>query len=87
MRVTSELLAAKVTDYLQKRINIAQLVDWAENMVMDADYDEQNFDTIREIIAYLGVADVKEFGLSWDNCNDFLNRLDYQVEVRVSKVH
>ena len=85
MKITAELLAEKITRYLQKRISLPQLVDWSENMVMEADYAEKDFEPIREILARLGVADVKEFGLSWDDCYDFLNRLHYQVEVRVSK--
>ena len=85
MKVTAELLAEKITRYLQKRISLSQLVDWSENMVMEAEYDKQNFESIREILAHLGVADVKEFGLSWDDCYDFLNLLHYQVEVKVSK--
>jgi len=39
--------------------------------------------TKKEILSHLGVADVKEFGLSWDECYDYLSRLGYRVKVSV----
>ena len=40
---------------------------------------------IKEILSHLGVADVKEFGLSWDECYDYLSRLGYRVKLAFIK--
>jgi hypothetical protein len=59
------------------------MVDWAENMICEAEYDENDFELIKEILSRLGLADVKEFGLSWGDCYSYLTRLGYQVEVNI----
>jgi hypothetical protein len=84
-KVTAEILAEKITDYLLRRISIKELVDWSENMIMEAEYSDEDFESIREIVAHLGVADVRQFGLSWDDCYEFLDRLGYQLDIKVSK--
>jgi len=85
VKVTKELLAEKITDYLLRRISISDLVNWSENMIMEAEYNDEDFELIREILAHLGVADVKQFGLSWDDWYGFLDRLGYQLDIKVSK--
>lgn len=67
-KVTAEILAEKITDYLLRRTSIKELVDWSENMIMEAEYSDEDFESIREILAHLGVANVRQFGLSWDDC-------------------
>jgi len=52
-------------------------------MVSEAEYNEKDFELIRDILDRLGLADVREFGLSWDDCYDYLSRLGYQVKVTV----
>jgi len=61
-------------------------VNWAENAMMEADFDEQDFETLRDIVSHLGLADVRAFGITWEDCEDFLSRLGYRVRVTVSEV-
>ena len=51
--------------------------------MMEDDFQQENYETIREIVGRLGVADVKAFGLTWENCENFLNRLGYAVRIEV----
>ena len=81
--ITRELLARQLRDYLQHRITRAQLVDWAEGAMMDAEFEECSLETLREITSRLGVADVRDFGLTWEDCQDYLTRLGYRVKVDV----
>jgi hypothetical protein len=81
--ITRELLARQLSDYLQHRITRAQLVDWAESAMMDAEFEERSLETLREITSRLGVADVRDFGLTWEDCQDYLTRLGYRVKVDV----
>ena len=83
MKVTKEDIVDKILAYLNRSITLEQMVDWAERMICEAEYDERDFELIKEILSHLGVADVKEFGLSWDECYDYLSRLGHRVKVTV----
>jgi hypothetical protein len=43
-------------------------VDWAEHGMMEDEFDDSHLDTIRDITSRLGLADVREFGLTWEDC-------------------
>lgn len=81
--ITREVLASRLRDYLQHRLTRAALVDWAESAMMDEEFDERDLDTIRDITSRLGLADVREFGLTWEDCEGFLSRLGYRTKVDV----
>jgi len=85
MKITRSVVAGKIDDYLKRRISLDQLVDWAENCMMDSVFEDRDMDTIRDVVGRLGLADVRTFGLSWDDCDAFLERLGYQVRVIVHK--
>jgi hypothetical protein len=84
MKLTRQEVAQKLIGYLHHRIALSELVDWAESVMMETDFDEANFETLRDTVSRLGLADVKAFGLTWDDCEDILSRLGYRVEVIVS---
>lgn len=72
--------------YINRSIDLAELVDWAEEMINESDFEDENFELLREITAQIGLADVREFGLSWDDCYNYLQKLGYDVKVKVSVV-
>ena len=71
----------KIYDYLRHRITLADLVDWAEQVMMEGDFAVTDYDLLRDVIARLGVADVRAFGLTWEECEDLVGRLGYRAEV------
>lgn len=81
--ITRDTLASRLRDYLQHRITRAALVDWAENAMIDDEFDQHDLDTIRDITSRLGLADVREFGLTWEDCEGYLSRLGYHAKVDV----
>jgi hypothetical protein len=81
MKVSTKDVADKILAYLNRSISLEQMVDWAEEMMREAEFDERDFELIENILGRLGLANVKEFGLSWDDCYDYLSRLGYQVKV------
>ena len=85
MIVNREVLAAKLLAYLNRQITLAGLVDWAEQVMQEGDFAEEDYKTIRDIVARLGLADVAEFGLSWDEIVGILEQLGYQVHVEVRR--
>jgi len=86
MKVTSQNVAHKLIDYLYHRITLSELVDWAELSMMEADFEEKDYATLRDIISRLGLADVKAFGITWDDCVNILQLLGYCVDLKVTKI-
>ena len=84
MKITRQIAAEKIGDYLQGKLSQAELVDWAERAMMDSDFDEADSDVLADIVGRLGLADVAEFGLRWQDCEEFLRRLGYRATVTVS---
>ena len=86
MILTRELLAEMLMRYINREIDLSSLVSYAEDMLRDADFEDRSFELIREILANIGLADVREFGLTWDDCYDYIHKLGYDVKVEMRKV-
>jgi hypothetical protein len=83
MVLTKKILADMLMRYINREIDLSSLVNWAENMMQESDFDSSNFEMIRDILARIGLGDVHEFGLTWDNCYDYLHKLGYNVKVEL----
>jgi hypothetical protein len=83
MTITKQTVADKIAAYLHHEISLAQLVDWAENAMMDGEFSEREISALRSVVSRLGVADVRAFGLSWEDCEQFLQKLGYAARVDV----
>lgn len=81
--ITNQAIAEKIQSYLQHTITINELVDWAEQCLVESEFESLNS---RDIVAHLGVADVKSFGLQWEDCEQFLNQLGYKIIMKFQKV-
>jgi hypothetical protein len=79
--VTRAIVQEQLLTYLNRHITLTELVDWAEQAMMEDEFDERDVDLLTAIVSRLGFADVREFGLSWDDCYEFLGRLGYRIEV------
>ncbi len=85
MSINREVVAQHLSDYLSRKSSLDQLVDWAENAIMESEFDEKDTVAVKPIVARLGLANVKEFGVTWDDCYSFLTQLGYRVNVVISK--
>ena len=83
MVVTKQTAAEKLTAYLHHEISLAQLVDWAETALLNGEFADQDADALRFVVSRLGVADVRAFGLTWEDCEHLLDRLGYRTRVEV----
>ena len=61
--ITTETVARKLTAYLHHELDLAGLVDWAEGIMMDGEFEPEHHDVIRDVVSRLGLADVKSFAL------------------------
>lgn len=82
MKITRKVVANHLIEYLNQRTSLAELVDWAENVMLDGEIDPADFEIVRDIVARIGVADVKTFGLTWEDMAGDLARLGYIVRVK-----
>jgi hypothetical protein len=83
MLVTKRTAAEKLTAFLHHEISLAQLVDWAETALLDGEFADQDTEALRFVVSRLGVADVRAFGLTWEDCENLLDRLGYRTRVEV----
>ena len=83
MTITKKSVAEKIAAYLRHDISLAQLVDWAENAMMDGEFAESDMAPLRAVVARLGVSDVRAFGLAWEDCESLLRQLGYAARVDV----
>lgn len=84
MAITKQAVADKIAAYLHHGITQAQLVDWAENALMEGEFAEEDAATISAVVSRLGVADVRAFGLTWADCEQLLRQLGYSARVEIS---
>jgi len=84
--ITKDIIAARLLAYLQHRLSINELVDWAELSLAEGNYEDDPLHTIRDILAQLGLADVKAFGLEYQDCESMMQKLGYTLEVKALSV-
>ena len=83
MKITKKTVAKKLAAYLQHELRLGDLVDWAENAMQDCEFDLKHAKTIASVVARIGVADVREFGITWEDCENMLKQLGYSARVDI----
>jgi hypothetical protein len=84
--ITKDVVSQKIYGYLNHSISIEELVDWAENALMEEAVEDKDAEVISDALARLGVADVKNFGLLWEDCEQLLQQLGYHISFNLEKV-
>ncbi len=54
--------------------------------MIDGEIEESDTDTVNEVVARIGVADVDNFGLLWEDCEKLLAQLGYKLHLDLAKV-
>lgn len=83
MQVTKQIAAQQLAAYLHHELSLAQLVEWAEAALQEGEFAEPDVEPLRFVVGRLGVADVRAFGLTWEDCENLLERLGYRTRVEV----
>ena len=86
MQLTRATVARKLAAYLHHEISLDALVAWANAAMMEADFEETHYETIRAVVARLGLANVQAFGLTWEDCRHMLKQLGYDARVEIVAV-
>ncbi len=83
MQLMREMVAHKLEAYLHHQLSLDDLVAWANTAMLEGDFEEEHFDAVRDVVARLGLADVRAFGLTWEECENLLKQLGYQARVEI----
>ena len=86
MTITKQTVADEIAGYLQHEIALAELVDWAEQAMLDGDFEESDIEALSAAISRLGVADVRAFGLTWEDCERLVRQSGHAARVEVVAV-
>jgi len=83
MTITKQTVANKILGYLRHDISLAELVHWAEEAMMEGEFEEQDMAVISGAVSRIGVADVRAFGLAWEDCEQVLRQLGYTARIDI----
>jgi hypothetical protein len=76
--ITKETVAKKLGDYLHGDLALRELVEWSENSIAEGEFENPR---LLEVVARLGLADVRAFGLAWEDFQEILHTLGLSVKV------
>ncbi len=82
MLVTRVMVVEELRAYLNHEIVLDVLVDWAETQMMEAEFDDKD-GVVRDVVARLGLSDVRAFGLAWEDCEHMLAELGFAVQLNI----
>jgi hypothetical protein len=83
MRITKKAVANKLAAYLCHGVSLDDLVKWAEHAMLEGAFAEKDAEIIASVVAQLGIADVRAFGLTWEECEAMLKRLGFAARVEI----
>ena len=82
--ITRQIILERLDAYLNHQITLAELVNWAENTLIEPDIPaSEDAELLMDVLSYLGAADTRGFPLTWDILSDFMGRLGGSVRVIV----
>lgn len=76
--ITRETVAKMLGDYLHGDLALSELVDWSENSIAEEEFENAK---LLEIVGRLGLADVRAFGLAWEDFREMLRALGFAARV------
>lgn len=87
MVITKEIVGEKIFAYLRGTLSQTELVKWAEDAFFedDVEFVKGDENLIRDILGHLGAADVRQFGLTWEDCKEYLHALGFSLHVELEK--
>ena len=76
--ITRETVAKMLGDYLHGDLALSELVDWSENSIAEEEFENAK---LLEIVGRLGLADVRAFGVAWEDFREMLRALGLAARV------
>jgi hypothetical protein len=83
MVITKKTVANKLAAYLGHELTLGGLVAWAEDALQEGTFETRNAKLLATVVGRIGVADVRAFGLAWEDCEQILKQLGYSARVDI----
>ena len=83
MTITKKTVANKLAAYLGHELALGDLVEWAEQALQEATFEGRDAKLLATVVGRIGVADVRAFGLAWEDCEELLRKLGFSPRVEV----
>ncbi|MEX2368982.1 MAG: hypothetical protein WD552_01140 [Candidatus Paceibacterota bacterium] len=83
MKINRQILVEKIKNYLNHQLSLDELIDWAENGLMEADLPAKDAPKISAALAQIGLMNVREFGLTWEECDKILHEMGYTAHIEL----
>jgi hypothetical protein len=83
MTITKKTVANKLAAYLGHELALGDLVEWAEQALQEATFEGRDAKLLATVVGRIGVADVRAFGLAWEDCEQILKQLGYSARVDI----
>ncbi len=84
MIITKQIVAVQLLQYLQHKTSLNELITWAEDMLVEGHFQETETEIIRNVLGEIGLANVRNFGLSWEDCVSIMQRLGYTIHIEAT---
>ena len=81
---TRSVVASKIASWLHHDLSLCELADWAWNALLREDLAEDDASGLAGVVGRLGAADVRNFELSWKDCEQLLKQLGYVAHVDIT---
>lgn len=85
MALTKKAVAQQLYAYLQHDISLGELVDWAENALLEGDFSAKDFEALNDVLGRIGLADSRAFGLAWGDCENLMQKLGYSLRIEIAE--
>jgi hypothetical protein len=83
---TKKIVATAILAYLEGQKSLTELIDWSETALFESDFADNDLQLLTEVLGKIGLADARNFGLSWEDCEAMLHKLGYRVELKMLEV-
>jgi hypothetical protein len=84
--ITKQQIVQQLIHYLSHEINLAELVNWAEDNLLSGGFEAGEETVVREALGRLASADAEGFGLLWEDCDELMRMLGYKLKIDAAKV-
>jgi hypothetical protein len=84
VKVTKRTVADKTAVYLRHEITPGELVDGSKRTPLDGEFSKQEVLALTGVVSRPGLAEVRAFGLTWDDCQEPLHKLGFAARVEVA---
>jgi hypothetical protein len=84
--ISRKLVAETLLNYLHHHISLKELVQWSEVQILSGGFEPGYEEIIRNALGRLAAADVQDFGLLWEDCEQIMTSLGYKISIEAALV-